>query len=164
MSIILYLSLLLSSSSIHEVHLSKSELNFDTATQSIQLSIRLFLDDFELAIKNQGHSDVNLFGKREDPLSDDYIEDYLQSKLKVIVGQDTSEMAFIGREMSEDFMAIWCYLEVEHVPLGVDIQVVNSIFNEMYDDQRHVMVISKDNKRIDHWIIDEAPFTEKIRF
>ena len=164
MWIFLYLSLFLSGSVDHDVHLSKSEVNYNTKTQTVQVSISLFLDDLEVALAARGAEDVKLFSSYEVENAEELIEDYLAEKMRFVQGNKELFTTYLGREISEDLSAVWCYIEVTDVAQDQILTVTNEIFMEIYDDQKHVMVISKDLKRVDHWIIDEAPYEEDIRF
>ena len=164
MWIFLYLSLLLIGPPAHDVHLSKSEVNYDTKTQSVQVSISLFLDDMELALAARGANNVKLFSSYEVENAEELIENYLSDKLRFTQGDINLSTTFLGREISEDLSAVWCYIEISDIAPDRVLTVTNEIFMEIYDDQKHVMVITKDQKRVDHWIIDEAPYAENIRF
>jgi len=66
MWIFLYISLLsLGFNTDHNIHLSKSEVNYDSQSQSVQVSIMLFLDDLEAALKKGGAEDLKLYTNRE---------------------------------------------------------------------------------------------------
>ncbi len=164
MWIFLYISLLLTGSVDHDVHLSKSEVNYDTKSRSVQLSISLFLDDMEVALAARGADNVKLFSSYEVDNADVLIQDYLSDKLRFSQSGVDLSTIYLGREISEDLSAVWCYIEVADIAVDQVLSVTNEIFMEIYDDQKHVMVITKDHKRIDHWIIDDAPYTEDIRF
>jgi len=165
MWIFLYLSLFLTSPAVdHDVHLSKSEVNYDSKSQSVQVSIMLFLDDMEAALAKRGASDLKLYSNNEAEAADDYIEEYLAEKLRFNNNGQSVDAIYIGREITEDFEGVWCYLEVPVSNIEKPFAVTNEIFMEIFDDQKHVMVITKDHQRVDHWIIDEDPYTEEIRF
>lgn len=164
MWMILYISLFFSGFVDHDVHLSKSEVNYDTKTQSLQVSISLFLDDMEVALAARGIKDAKLFSGHEVDNAEQIIARYLAEKLRFELDNKEYTASFIGREISEDLSAMWCYIEVERIASNQLLTVTNEIFMEIYDDQKHVMVITKDHQRVDHWIIDESPYSENIRF
>ena len=163
MLIFLYLSLFLLGSTDHDVHLSKSEINYDTKTQTVQVSISLFLDDLENALAARGAEGVKLFSSYEVENAEELIAEYLDEKIRFVQGNKDLFTTYLGREISEDLSAVWCYIEVAQVAQDQMLTVTNEIFMEIYDDQKHVMVITKDLKRVDHWIIDEAPYAQDIR-
>lgn len=165
MWIFLYITFFLSGGNLdHDDHLSKSEVNYDTESQSVQVSIMLFLDDMEEALEKRGAKDLKLYSNSESEDADIWIEDYLLEKLRFKAKESELEATYLGREITEDFEGVWCYLEVPFANFNQSLEVTNEIFMEIFDDQKHVMVITKDLKRIDHWIIDEDPYTEEIRF
>ena len=71
----------------HDVHLSKSEVNYDSKTQTIQVSISLFLDDMEVALAARGIEDVKLFSSYEAANAEEAIEVYLSEKLRFKPGR-----------------------------------------------------------------------------
>lgn len=165
MWIILYVSLFFAGSAFeHDVHLSKSEVNYDSKSKSVQVSIMLFLDDMEDALKKRGADDLKLYSNNEAEDAEIWIEEYLLEKLRFKTNEKLLEATYLGREITEDFEGVWCYLEIPFTNSNQSLSVTNEIFMELFDDQKHVMVITKDLKRIDHWIIDEDPYTEEIRF
>ena len=164
MWLILLFTALISPYEVHEIHLSRSEVNYDTQSQSLQIGIKLFLDDFELALAKQSGSDLKLYTNRESQDADLYIESYLKEHIKLSMDDKALSTVYLGREESEDLSAVWCYIEVSDVPADTKITLTNDVFMEIYDDQRHIMVITKDLKRVDHWLIDDAPYMEEIRF
>jgi len=165
MWIFLYISLLsLGFNTDHNIHLSKSEVNYDSQSQSVQVSIMLFLDDLEAALKKGGAEDLKLYTNRETVDADNWIEAYLAKKLRFSNNGTPLTANYLGREITEDFGGVWCYLEIPSIRSDQSFSVTNEIFMELFDDQRHVMVITKDHKRVDHWIIDEDPYMEQIRF
>lgn len=165
MWIFLYISIFLFGGSVdHDVHLSKSEVNYDTESKSVQVSIMLFLDDLEDALGKRGAEDLKLYNNNESEDADIWIEDYLLEKLRFSSNGGALDATYLGREITEDFEGVWCYIEIPFADSNQSFAVTNEIFMEIFDDQKHVMVITKDLKRIDHWIIAEDPYTEEIRF
>ena len=126
--------------------------------------VEIFLDDLENALAARGAEGVKLFSSYEVENAEELIAEYLDEKIRFVQGNKDLRTTYLGREISEDLSAVWCYIEVAQVAQDQILTVTNEIFMEIYDDQKHVMVITKDLKRVDHWIIDEAPYAQDIRF
>ena len=118
----------------------------------------------EDALAVRGAEGVKLFSSYEVENAEELIAEYLDEKIRFVQGNKDLFTTYLGREISEDLSAVWCYIEVTQVAQDQILTVTNEIFMEIYDDQKHVMVITKDLKRVHHWIIDEAPYAQDIRF
>lgn len=155
--------LILSSLWAHDIHISTSELNYNTKSQTLELSISLFLDDLEAAIYAADSIETRLYSQNELPQAEDYIADYLAKHVQIKVDGQLAEQVYLGKEATEDYSAVWCYVEIEGVRSGSVIEVSNTVFTEIFDDQSQIMQVSKDNKRVDYWLMNKAPFTESTR-
>lgn len=140
--------------SAHDFHLSKSTVNFDRETSTIQVSTHLFIDDLEVAL---GEGKLKIGTAKEDTLTDVYIADYLEKHF-LFVASDTLTHHFLGKEVSEDYTAVWCYFEIP-IETSQDITVVNNALMEVFSDQRNLMTFRKSNQRISDKIYDASDFS-----
>ena len=131
---------------LHEFHLSKSMMKYNQEEKAIQISLHLFIDDFEEALASKGADSMNLFKKIEHPRADEYIQLYLKDRLHIIVDDQELEFEYIGKEMSEDLAGIWMYLEILNVEVPESIEVENRLLIEMFEDQRNIMNVSANGK------------------
>lgn len=137
--ILLYISaFLLFSFTAHEFHVSKCLVNFSEENQSLQISIHIFIDDFEDALKDKEQK-LFLGSEREKEVADQLVAEYLSNKLKIKVDQKPAIFNYIGKEVSEDLEALWCYFEIEGVQPDKNIEVENTILMELFDDQKNIV-------------------------
>ena len=138
----------------HDVHLSKTDLHYKSEKQALQFTIHIYMDDLELEIKNESQHELKLFSDKESPLADSLIVDYLDKHLKIQIDQNSVNRNYIGKEMSEDLMAVWIYLEVENQKKFEHIKIENTILTDLYYDQRNILNFKVDNKRKAFYILD----------
>jgi len=147
----------------HEFHLSKSTVNFDTESSALQLTMHIFIDDLEDALALQQLPPLYIGTEKEDSTADVHIADYIASTLILTTGTDTLAQEFIGKELSNDLAAIWCYVEV---PLGSTVSELsfsNSLLMEVFDDQKNIMTFRKDKKRLDDFLLDKSDHQSQIK-
>ncbi len=135
----IYLYILFHALSAHDFHLSKTEIRYKEDVSAIQVSTHIFIDDLEETLALQGYKDLSLFTKNEDPLADEYIYTYLQSTLLIDVDGVPLKFDWVGKEMSEDLAAVWCYLEVPNLQVHNEINVLNKVLHDLFDDQKNVV-------------------------
>ena len=150
---------------LHAFHLSKTEVNFDTKSQAIQIASKVFIDDLELDLQYNGFKDLKIGTDYEVTYADSLIADYFQKNLLISVDdQVNSNQFFIGKELSEDLIAIWAYIEIPLEKMPSSISVKNTILNRVFDDQKNMVQIKRDNKLIEHSILDVKSFNSTATF
>jgi len=146
----------------HDIHLSKCEIEYVKEEKTIQISLRMFIDDLELALTDRGASDLFLFTKKEHPEALDYIDQYLRETFKVQTDNQELSYQFIGKEMSDDLAAVWCYLEIEDVEFEHNFKVENKVLMELYADQRNIVQVKLDKNIKEHFLFDPSDYVGSI--
>ena len=158
--IIQILSLL--SFTFHDIHISKTEINYKTEKQALQLSVNMFIDDLELAVMQAGGEKMNLFEKNEIITSDSLIASYIQDHLRITVDNNPVEYFYLGKELSDDLQASWCYLELEGLEAFDNIEIENDIMLELYDDQKNIVNVLINSKSKAFHILDKGLISKSI--
>ncbi len=153
------------SASDHDIHLSRCLLEYNEDSKSIQVSMHIFLDDLEAILAERGATErLNLCTEKEHPKGEQYMLDYINEQFKVSVNGKKQTFKFIGKEISEDYLAAWCYLEFQQV-VGINsISIVNSVLMDLYDDQRTIVQLKVPNKRKAYFMFDRKQYEETIQF
>jgi len=149
---------------VHEFHLSKSTINYNTTEQAIQITMNLFIDDLELALKEYGADSLQICTRYESDDAEDYILQYINDRLIIIIDDKPVEVSFIGKEQSDDLEAVWCYFEVLDIGSIRQLSVQNTIMTDLFDDQKNITSIRKDKHRIEDILFSTKKTTENIPF
>ena len=129
------------SSWFHPVHVSVTNVDLDPETGIINVSVKLFSDDFEDLILRKYEVQL-MITRQEDPgehiaALDSYVADALQFTIN---GRETVEMNFSGFELNEE--AIWLFYTYEYGGKIRKMMVCNELMPEKFDDQTNLMIIS----------------------
>jgi hypothetical protein len=146
----------------HDIHLSKCDVEYNKEEKAVQVSLRVFIDDFELALTEKGASNLFLCTKKEHPEAQNYMEAYLRENFKIETDDKQLSFDFIGKEISEDLAAVWCYLEIPNVEFERNFTVINKVFMELYADQRNIVKVKLDKNTKEHFLFDPSDYTGKI--
>lgn len=149
---------------LHEFHLSKSTVNYDSESAALQVTMHIFIDDLEDALKQQDLPRLYIGTEKEDSTADLHIANYIKSCFTLTKGSDTLEQLFIGKELSADLAAIWCYIEVPMDSSVGNLDFKNSLLMEVFDDQKNIMTFRKDKKRIDDFLLNKSDHHATIDF
>ena len=121
----------------HPFHVSVCEININSASKSIQVSQRIFIDDLEQVLNKTYGVNITIDGNTESGLLDSLINDYLSEHLRLVVDGKIKKRVYIGSEIEED--GIWCYVEYEGIKKIRSIEVTSTVFLETFKDQANII-------------------------
>ena len=125
---------------LHDIHVSKSEVEYNENAQALQISTHIYIDDLELDISNQlKATDLYVGTEKEQDSADYYIYQYLQDHLIFEVNGEPIPYNYIGKELSEDLLAVWVYLEAPGIESINSLSVQYDVLMNLYDDQKNIM-------------------------
>ena len=133
MTILLTLITFLASLLAHPFHVSVCEVEYNTETKALQLSQRMFLDDLEETLNKVYNVRIDIVAPEDKQLRDSLIKDYVLKHLIIIVNNKVKKATYIGHELEGD--AMWCYIEYYGVKKLGQLNITNTVFLEVYDDQ-----------------------------
>jgi len=149
---------------LHEFHLSKCEIDYNTGENALQISMHIFIDDLETALAREGKEKLYICTEKEAEKAEMYLVDYLTRHFQLQVNGQPVTYNFIGKEVSEDLQAVWCYLEVESVNQINRLSVINNILMETFDDQKNIVSIKGPNKKQGYFLMMNGKYEDEITF
>ena len=133
-------------SSVHEFHLSKCIIECNDEAKAIQVSLHIFIDDLEEALRQQGADKLFICTEKESAKAEKYMNRYLQKHFVLVVNEEKVEYEFIGKEISKDLAAVWCYFEVKDITEVKNIDLKYDLLMEVFDDQRNIISLTVNDK------------------
>ena len=127
------------STGLHKFYLSVTEVRYSEESRSLQLIIRIFIDDFEKSLEERYGIKAHLMTNEERKDVDRYIEKYLNDKLSVKINGKPVEIKYIGKTYDVD--VVKCYLEIENVRYKrlKTITISNRILYEIFEEQQNIV-------------------------
>ncbi len=126
-------------SSTHDIHFTKSTIDYNEETQTLQVVMNVFTDDLELSIERSHEGlDLEIGGENQHELTDSLVADYLIDHIRYENGSRNVNFKFIGFEYDYDI----CYLYLESDPFAVNnsnYYISVNMFFEVYEDQENVV-------------------------
>lgn len=131
----------------HEFHMSKCDIDFNSEENALQISISLFIDDLELALSKEGNENLYLCTSKEADQAENLIHQFITDHLVIKVDGERKPFRWVGKEVSDDLAAVWCYLEIVDVSPEKIIEVKNDVLMELFSDQQNIVKLVFDKKR-----------------
>jgi len=134
---------------LHPIHLSLCEIHLNPTTQKLEISLKIFLDDLEEALMLQGSPSLYLATPKEIAGADQKIFEYIKSHFTILEQSNRIPYHWVGKELSEDLSAVWCYFESEKVNQVKAVNFKNCILMELFGDQKNILhaYLGKHEKR-----------------
>ncbi len=148
--------------SLHEFHVSKCVIEYKD--NMLQISMHLFIDDLEKALEEQGVTKQYIGTEREASTADELIARYIQQRFSIDVNETDLSYQFLGKELTEDLTAIWCYMEVSNLEELQHLRIANSVLMEIYDDQKNLTTIYGPNKKMKSFLFMKGNSKDELSF
>jgi hypothetical protein len=149
----------------HDVHISMCELRFNEETSTFQVSLKIFIDDLEVALKKEGLPSLSLGTPKENADANEIITSYLDKYFKIEMDGKKLPLRFDGKEISEDFQAVWCYLEFkDELTHPRMCKLTNNILLDIFSDQRNIMDIKMNKSHKAYTILSPGQNTWTYTF
>jgi hypothetical protein len=124
-------------SMFHDFHVSVCDVEFNEKSKSIQISQRIFLDDFEQALNKKYGVNLIIDDKSTIAYRDSLIQVYLFESVNLRVDGKEKKRVYVGSEIEED--AIWCFIEYEGVKKYKSITITSTVLLETFEDQANII-------------------------
>lgn len=145
----------------HKYYLSVTQIDYLSDKQSVQITSRIFIDDFEKLLRERYDDKITLADKNENGTTDIYIERYLKEKIKIKINGKDVNMSFIGKEYDADIMK--CYLEIENIKVINSVEISNQVLLDIFEEQQNI-VKTKINSKQKSFLLDRNSKTAVLNF
>jgi len=152
-----------STKSVHDFHLSKTDVNYKTENEALQVTVHTFIDDTEEALRTIEDLEYKFFETKEHMATDSIFSLYLQENLIIKVDGKEQEFYYLGKEQSDDILGVYTYLEIEGISEFKQIEISNSILMDIFDDQKNIINVKVDNKSKAFHILTKGDSSKQIK-
>jgi hypothetical protein len=149
---------------LHPIHISKTIINYDTKSNALQITSHVYIDDFETILGKRGYKNLNIGFEKEAANADEAIVKYLTEKITIKSNNTILKPEFIGKELSEEKIAVYCYFEVSLKSKLGQLSLLNTILHDLYDDQKNFTTYTVDHKTKGFFMFEkggEAELTDR---
>lgn len=130
---------------MHPLHVSVVEAEHNAAEKTLEVSCKLFTDDFETILAKNYKTKVDLINPTDRAAMDKIVNDFVRTHLVLKVDDKTVQLNYLGYERDKD--AIFSYFEITGVNTVKKITAVNQLMYELFTDQINLMHITVGGKR-----------------
>lgn len=143
--------------SSHKYYVSTSLFVFKQDSSSVQITMKIFKDDFiNLINKNYG-IDLENFQNLNSNEIKSLIKKYLLSNLLINFDDRKHEFFYLGSEENNEMIIF--YLELENILPFKSIKLQNTILFDLHDEQQNIIHLKNGNKKRSFILRKDSPVT-----
>jgi uncharacterized protein DUF6702 len=136
----------LNNAAAHPLFVSVTEINHNAADKNLEISCKIFTDDFEKTLTNIYHTKVDLSAPANKSEAGKMVKEYIKSHLQLKLDGKPATLEYVGFEKEND--AVWSYFQVSNTAVAPKkVEIVNAILYESYDKQMNLMHVSVGGNR-----------------
>lgn len=154
--LLLFLLPLFAFTGIHKYYVSVTNVNYSEKDKAIQITSRIFTDDFDDLLILRYDLDGKLGTDKELELATTYITKYFKSKFTVQINGKQVAYSFLGKKYEDDIMV--CYIEIPNIDITTvkSIEVRNQLFTDIYEEQQNIVHFKVNGKKKSFVLIKES--------
>jgi hypothetical protein len=132
-------------SMFHPFHVSVTEMNHNAKEQTIEISCKLFVDDFEKGLADFGKTKVDIQSASMHESMNQLINAYLKKNFRIKVDGKEADRQYIGFEVDKE--SVYCYLQIDKISSVKKMEIMNTILFNEFDDQTNIHHVTVNGKR-----------------
>lgn len=121
---------------LHPFYVSVIEIDQNTKEKSLEVSVRIFTEDFEAALKKYGNTKLDLLHPTDKAATDKLVNTYLLNKLHIKVDGKAVTMQYIGYERRLE--SIWVYLEIDNITALKKVDINCNLLYDFEEKQTNI--------------------------
>lgn len=129
----------------HPIYVSVTEIEYNEKEARLEISCKIFTDDFEKALRTAYNTRVDLLKPSDKDAMNKLVSDYINKHLKISVNGRPQQLQFQGFEQIEE--GIYSFFEIDDVPALKNITINDNILYEYQSQQTSLVHITVGGKR-----------------
>lgn len=122
---------------IHPLYISVIDINHNTKDKSLEISVRIFTDDFEGTLKKYNNTKVDLSRPSDKAAADKMVREYIINKLQIKADNKPLTLQYVGFELQQE--SIWTYFEVPSINSVKKIEINTNILYDYQEKQINII-------------------------
>ena len=129
----------------HPFYVSVTEIHHNAGDKNLEISCKIFTDDFETALAKANGSKIDLFNPKDKAAVEKQISAYIKKHLVIKLDSKPVTLEFVGFEWENE--AVWSYFQVSNTAAPKKIDINNDLLYDAFDQQINLMHVSVGTNR-----------------
>lgn len=117
----------------HPIYVSVTEIEHNAKDKTLEISCKIFTDDFEKALRQAYRTPVDLLQPKDKMAMNKLVQDYVQKHLQIKVDEKMVALQFLGYEQEEE--GIISFYQVNNIAAVKKLEITDNILFEYKKEQ-----------------------------
>jgi hypothetical protein len=136
---------MLTAASFHRFYTAIFQINYVAEKKMVQITTRIFLDDFNDALKNKYHKTTFLGTDKETHDDINLMKKYVSEKFKLTVNGKFETMNYLSNEKEDNVLI--CYFKINDISKLKSLKIENSILTEVHPEQQNIIQFNNNGSK-----------------
>lgn len=129
----------------HPIYVSVAEIDYNAKEKSLEVSCKLFTDDFERALRLDYKTHVDLINPTDRAAMDKLVMDYVLKHFTIYVDGKPVALKYLGYERIEE--GIFSYYEADSIPAPKTVGIFNTLLYTYHEQQMGLFHVTVNGTR-----------------
>ncbi len=129
----------------HPFYISVTEINHNAKDQILEISCKMFADDFEKVINRNYKLQLDIGSPKDKLKYDQVIAAYFTNHLGISADGKNLKINYVGYEKEKE--SVYCYFQVEKIPYLKTLVITNTILHDLNENQINIIHVMVQGKR-----------------
>lgn len=127
----------------HKFYISLIKIEFKQEKESVQITMRIFIDDLQKVINETNNIDIELAVKNEVKNVNKLINKYIIDNFKVNINSKNTSYSYLGKEYENDI--VYLYLEIVNIKKIESIEITDTMLMDYFPTQKNIIKLNANN-------------------
>lgn len=146
----------------HPFFISLTEMRYNTSSQKMEVSQKIFWDDLEVSLGKEFGQSVDFLNPKDKAKLNQQLKTYLLKHNQLWVNGKPVPLNYLGYEVEED--AAWFYLESNVAESPKSVEVQNTILLEEFNGQQNIVHVYFQSKSPRSMLLGKGEEKGKVEF
>jgi hypothetical protein len=141
---------------IHPFYISMTDINYNNTNKVVEVSVRIFTDDFEKTLRKNCNCKVDLLAPKDKKVMEKLVSTYVLKHLQIRLDGQLRNLEFAGYQQEEE--SVWSYFLIGNVNQLKKIEINNTLLHDYREEQINMVHIQANGKNF----TDKLDYPEKL--
>ena len=130
---------------LHPFHVSVVEINHNAADKTLEISCKIFTDDFEKVLAQNYKAKADLINPPDKAAMDTLVKKYIISHVSLSADGKPVKLSYLGFERENE--AVYSYVQADNIASVKRIDISNKLMHDIFTDQVNLMHVTVGGNR-----------------
>jgi hypothetical protein len=128
----------------HPFYISMTEINYNNTSKTVEVSVRIFTDDFEKTLRKNCNCKVDLLASQDKKGMERLAADYIVKHLQIKVDGQAKNLEFVGSQQEQE--STWNHFMIKNISQVKRLEINNKLLHDYSEEQINMLHIKVNGK------------------